>query len=350
MDYQGFILSNRQIIQKNATQLIFQGRLSDGMRFHWTVTRPGLVFFLDRDKSCTSPGAFRKSVELRSLRGQPVDALYFHTTAELTRARRACESRGIPTYEADVNLVARFLMERFIKGGVTFESNPVNVENNTVYFIDPKVKSSNFTPKLKLLSIDIECSMEMDLYSIAINGKNLATVLVVDPDHRDKTRAYHSFRNEQELLYAFFRIVREYDPDAFIGWNLIGFDLQWLSRKCTALGIKFNIGTDGPAELLAPGTLFNQWTARILETQKAPPTIPKKKAVAKKPVKKTVGAKQPTAVDAVFGTIKRSKKGVNIASIKQKTGYDNKKIHNLVYKLKKQGKIKSPIKGVYVKV
>jgi hypothetical protein len=33
----------------------------------------------------------------------------------------------------------------------------------------------------------------------------------------------------------------------------------------------------------------------------------------------------------------------------QKTGYENKKIHNLVYKLKKQGKIKSETKGVYVK-
>ena len=29
------------------------------------------------------------------------------------------------------------------------------------------------------------------------------------------------------------------------------------------MGIRFEIGTDGSAELLAPGTLFNQWTARI---------------------------------------------------------------------------------------
>ena len=90
--------------------------------------------------------------------------------------------------------------------------------------------------------------------------------------------------------------------------------------------------------------------AAIWETQKATPTKPKKKAAVKKPLKQTVSAKQPTAVDTVFGTIRRSKKGVNISSIKQKTGYDNKKIHNLVYKLKKQGKIKSPTKGVYVKV
>jgi DNA polymerase-2 len=263
MSYQGFILSNSQIIRKNATQLVFQGRLADGRRFHWTVTRPGLVFFIDRDKTWTPPGAFRKRVELKNLRGKPVDALYFQTTSDLTRARKACETRHIPTYEADINLVARFLMERFIKGGVSFESDPANEENDAVYFIDPKVKSSNFTPELKLLSIDIECSLEMDLYAIAIYGNNLETVLMIDPDPGDKAGAYQSFRNEQELLYAFFRMVREHDPDTFIGWNLIGFDLQWLSRKCAALGIKFDIGTNGPAELLAPGTLFNQWSARI---------------------------------------------------------------------------------------
>jgi len=89
--------------------------------------------------------------------------------------------------------------------------------------------------------------------------------------------------------------------------------------------------------------------AAIWETQKAAPTKPKKRAAVKKPLKQTVSAKQPTAVDTAFNVIKRHRKGVNIATIMQKTGYDAKKIHNLVYKLKKQGKIKSPTKGVYLK-
>jgi len=263
MSYQGFILSSSQTIRRNHTQLIFQGRLSDGKRFHWTVTRPGLVFFIDHDQDWPPPGVFRKKVELKSLRGNLVDALYFQTTSDLTHARKACASRNIATYEADINLTARFLMERFIKGGICFESKPANIANDTVYFIDPKVTGSEFTPVLRPLSIDIECSMEMDLYSIAIFGENIATVLMVDPDYTDKTRAYQGFRNEQELMSAFFRIVREYDPDAFIGWNLISFDLQWLARKCQALKITFDIGTDGSADLLAPGAFFNQWTARI---------------------------------------------------------------------------------------
>jgi predicted Rossmann fold nucleotide-binding protein DprA/Smf involved in DNA uptake len=78
-------------------------------------------------------------------------------------------------------------------------------------------------------------------------------------------------------------------------------------------------------------------------------TTPVKKTVAKKATAKKA-AKQPTAADAVFGIIQRYKKGANMATINQKTGYDNKKIHNLVYKLKKQGKIRSETKGVYVRV
>ena len=74
-----------------------------------------------------------------------------------------------------------------------------------------------------------------------------------------------------------------------------------------------------------------------------------------KPVKKTVVNKvskkpaQPTAADTVYKVIARLKKGADMAKIKQKTGYENRKIQNSVYKLKKQGRIKSPAKGVYVK-
>ena len=86
---------------------------------------------------------------------------------------------------------------------------------------------------------------------------------------------------------------------------------------------------------------------------------PKAKAKAKSAPKKTArktSAKQPagprkpdTAIGSVYHIVARSKKGATTATIKQKTGFDDKKIHNIIYKLKKQGRIKSPQKGVYVK-
>jgi len=57
-----------------------------------------------------------------------------------------------------------------------------------------------------------------------------------------------------------------------------------------------------------------------------------------------------TAIDAVLGVIKRSRKGVTTAQIKEKTGFSEKKIWDIVNRAKRQGKVKSAGRGVYVKV
>jgi len=80
-----------------------------------------------------------------------------------------------------------------------------------------------------------------------------------------------------------------------------------------------------------------------------PKKVVEKKVVAKKDVKKAVAKKPVTAVDTVLGIINTSKKGVDTATLTKKTGYNRKKVANLVFKLKKQGQIKSVGKGVYLK-
>ena len=78
------------------------------------------------------------------------------------------------------------------------------------------------------------------------------------------------------------------------------------------------------------------------------PAKPEKKAAVK--AVKPAAKKPLTAADTVLGVIKRSKKGVDTATLMKKTGYDRKKVANIVFKLRKQGKIKSEKKGVYLKV
>ena len=99
--------------------------------------------------------------------------------------------------------------------------------------------------------------------------------------------------------------------------------------------------------------------AQSLDGQMSGAAKPAKKAAAR-PIKKVAAkpapkrpskksAKQPTAAATVLSIVTRSRNGVNVAAIKKKTGYNDRKIHNIVYKLKKQEKIKSQTKGVYVK-
>ena len=98
---------------------------------------------------------------------------------------------------------------------------------------------------------------------------------------------------------------------------------------------------------------------KLDKLEKAKPKAkPKAKAAVRvKPAKKRVVKKAPTkkkekvtAIDTVFKIIKRTKKGVNTASLKKKTGFSDKKIWNIINRLKKQGEIKSARKGVYVKM
>ncbi len=83
---------------------------------------------------------------------------------------------------------------------------------------------------------------------------------------------------------------------------------------------------------------------------KKKPVAKKKPAVRKKAgVKKPVAAKGATVLGAVFDAIKRSKKGVAIEKIKDKSGFDGRQLSNALYKLTKQGKIKTVSRGVYIK-
>ena len=94
-----------------------------------------------------------------------------------------------------------------------------------------------------------------------------------------------------------------------------------------------------------------------LEKPKAVKAKSAKRTVAKaKPVKKVVAKKTTakktvklTAADTLFGIIKRYKKGIDVATLMKKTGFNRRKIYDNVKILKKQGKIKSAGIGVYVK-
>ena len=55
-----------------------------------------------------------------------------------------------------------------------------------------------------------------------------------------------------------------------------------------------------------------------------------------------------TAVDIVLDTIRRSKQGIDFAQIQAKTGFDEKKIRNIIFRLNKTGKIKRKSRGIYV--
>jgi len=55
-----------------------------------------------------------------------------------------------------------------------------------------------------------------------------------------------------------------------------------------------------------------------------------------------------TAVDIVLDTIKSSRQGLGFTEIQANTGFDEKKIRNIIFRLNKIGKIKRKQRGVYI--
>jgi lambda repressor-like predicted transcriptional regulator len=114
--------------------------------------------------------------------------------------------------------------------------------------------------------------------------------------------------------------------------------LKTLSKSLATLSKQVEKITDQFDKLQAP--------------QKAAPA---KKAVAKKKVakkaaeKKAAPAKQATMLEAVFDIIKRTKKGVTVPQLREKTKLDSRQLSNALYKLTKKGAIQTKSRGLYVK-
>jgi hypothetical protein len=112
-------------------------------------------------------------------------------------------------------------------------------------------------------------------------------------------------------------------------------ELKALQNEFKELGKKLEklIAAAEKSEKLEPAKKTTAKTAKRSTAQKAPA------------MKKTA---QPTASDQILKIIKRSKKGVNATTLVAKTGFDLKKVRNILQRTYKQGKIKRADKGIYI--
>ncbi len=121
-------------------------------------------------------------------------------------------------------------------------------------------------------------------------------------------------------------------------------NLQAVNRELKALAKKVDKIVVAVGKLEKP-KVAKKPKAKVAKRKPVRKTVAKKVAVKKPAAKKTTK----TVIDTVLSIIRRSKKGVNTAALMKKTGFNERQIHNNVYKLKKQGKVKSVGKGVYLK-
>jgi DNA polymerase-2 len=120
-------------------------------------------------------------------------------------------------------------------------------------FDDPLVAPADWTPRLSVLSFDIETDPQARrLLSIGLHGCGASEVLLLTPPDQDCPTAALPFPTEKDLLLAFARRVRELDPDVLTGWNVVDFDLAVLQRLATQHRLELALGR-GPGALRVRG-------------------------------------------------------------------------------------------------
>jgi hypothetical protein len=62
---------------------------------------------------------------------------------------------------------------------------------------------------------------------------------------------------------------------------------------------------------------------------------------------KNSGDAPQSATETVLDLIRRSKNGIGIADVREQTGYDDKKLRNIIFRLNKMGKIMRVSRGSY---
>lgn len=234
----GTLLTKRWYESRGRLYLEYWVRLDEGAG-RIVIDREPAVFFVDRDIS-TKAGT-RRPVELDSMDGNPVDAVYFGSQRALMDERdRLLDEQHYLAMEADVWPSDRFLMERFITGTMEIEGK-ARRNHGVREWRNPSLSAGGEPHELRLLSFDIETEgLDGRILSIAGICGDKERVFVDRPDITSDN--FTSCDGEAELIAAFQAWVRAVDPDVLTGWNVIGFDLRVLIKRSKRRGMRLRLG------------------------------------------------------------------------------------------------------------
>jgi len=261
----GFLLTRQAKDQGNRLQIILWLKTAHGTK-KLIVDNELTVFFVEAqqveqaEKVLQQQGIHlvkQQCLALKTFGQQTVHGFYFQALSQFYRARECLKLAQIKCYEDDIRPDDRYLMERFITADIDVIGNSHTMANFTrINQAKCRASAEKSTLILTMLSLDIECSLAGELYSIglyannesnACDGGEIQRVLMIGEPQADAEPYILWVDDEKALLLALIEQVSLIDADIFIGWNVINFDFRLLQKRMDFHGIKFAIGRDGSA-------------------------------------------------------------------------------------------------------
>lgn len=191
---------------------------------------------------------------------------FYKITFDSQKAMRNCawciendkydEMKGCSIYEANMDPILRFMhctdisSTGWINPGLTMPCPDTQCDVNiwSPKWSDIKPVDNDTIAPLRISSIDIECYSSTGNFPDAkikddvIFQIALTTKIFGKPGYLDKkclclkeTTAENceSFKTEKALLVRFEEYLKEIDPDVITGWNIFGFDLEYMLVRAT---------------------------------------------------------------------------------------------------------------------
>ncbi|MFP4567992.1 MAG: DNA polymerase II [Candidatus Woesearchaeota archaeon] len=252
--FEGFIIDSLYKVVDGKSFIFLYGRFKSGESFSLKkIFKP--YFFVnisDLDKIKKLGVVAFEDCSFKSFSNNAVSKIVFNTQDELINSRKLLEENNVETFEADIRPEQRFILDFDILGSVFVKGKYIKGDGVDLYFDEPDLLKSDWTPSfddLSILSFDIETDMQASsIFSLSVvTNKGDGFVFIVGRKGL-KNAVYCA--DERDLLLKFIDFVLKFDPDVIVGWNLIDFDLKVIAEKLKEHKLDFAISrTKGDIKL-----------------------------------------------------------------------------------------------------
>ena len=180
---------------------------------------------------------------IESLDGHFVTKVDCHTNSDLKNKVEAFRKQRLRIYESDIKIIDRYLMDNEFYAQIKIKGE-AKFENGHWVFRNPEVFKSDYYPTLSVFSFDIETGKDGRILSLSYNfrekEKNISEAIVLGD--LIPTEHVKFAKTETEILDFFEKRIQNLNPDVVTGWNVIGFDLNFLIKKSKQLNRPLIIG------------------------------------------------------------------------------------------------------------
>ncbi len=198
----------------------------------------------------------------KTMQEEPLVQVKYEDFSESNAIQRVLEEQNIPTYEADLALHTKFILDHELLTLIEIEGTEQEGEKTDVQFFNAKVSPSTTRVEPTILSFDIETDKTAkEIYSISIIYQDKEEVLVAKNKAFEEEKELENYitlvETEKELLETFLQRIEDFDPDILTGWHVIDFDCDLIAKRCKEHNITFQIGRgDKPTALRIEQSFF----------------------------------------------------------------------------------------------